>query len=51
MIRGTWPVSLDATEVMAHYRMSKMGAGLDRLGFDASETEFATVLVLRVTTT
>jgi len=37
--------SLFATEVMAHYRMSKMGAGLERLGFDPLDREFIRVHV------
>src|SRR2546429_382328 len=37
--------SLYATEVMAHYRMSQMGAGLERLRFDPEDLEFIRVHV------
>src|SRR5207249_2989983 len=37
--------SLYATEVMAHYRMSQMGAGLERLQFDPADLEFIRVHV------
>ena len=35
--------SLFATEMMGHHRMSRMGAGLTRLGFQPSELEFIEV--------
>lgn len=35
--------SLFATEMMGHHRMSRMGAGLTRLGFQPSELEFIRV--------
>jgi hypothetical protein len=38
--------SLYATEVMAHHRMTQMGAGLTRLGFDADDLEFIRVHVV-----
>jgi hypothetical protein len=38
--------SLYATEVMAHHRMTQMGAGLTRLGFDAVDLEFIRVHVV-----
>ena len=37
--------SLYATEVMAHYRMTQMGLGLERLGFDKADREFIRVHV------
>ena len=38
--------SLYATEVMAHHRMVKMGAGLERLQFDSKDLEFIRVHVV-----
>lgn len=38
--------SLYATEVMAHHRMTQMGAGLARLGFDPADLEFIRVHVV-----
>jgi hypothetical protein len=38
--------SLYATEVMAHYRMVQMGAGLERLQFDPQDLEFIRVHVV-----
>jgi hypothetical protein len=35
--------SLYATEAMAHHRMTKMGAGLERLGFSSTDLEYISI--------